>query len=48
MVETMTMAMRTEVALMMLQTTTGISSRIVIKNSRSALAIRWINWPEWM
>jgi hypothetical protein len=45
-VEIITTTMRTEVELMMLQTTTGIRSKSVIKSSRSAFAIRLINVLE--
>ena len=47
-VDATTTIIRTEMVLIMLQMTTGISRRSVIKNSSNVLAIRSIQGPEYM
>jgi hypothetical protein len=42
----MTMIIRIEIVLTMLQMTTGISKRSVIRNNSRALAVRLIKGPE--
>lgn len=46
-VDTTIIAIRIDVVLVILQITTGISNKDVIKESRITRAVRLINWPEY-
>jgi hypothetical protein len=44
-VDSITIVIRTEIALMRLHITTGIIKRSVIRKNNSAFAVRWIKGP---